>query len=61
MAVHSDEADRRRQLDLDSVVVSYENGPDRRTVYPPGIDRHERLERWLSADVDLFVSLREMR
>lgn len=61
MAVHSDAADRRCRLGLDSVVVSYENGPDRCTVYPRSLDRHERLERWLSADADLFVPLREMR
>lgn len=42
---------------LRSVVVNYESGPDRRTVYPAGVPDHERLTRWLSADDDAFVDL----
>jgi hypothetical protein len=60
MAVHSDATDART-FDLHSVVVSYERSADRCTVYPRELSHCERLETWLSADVDSFVSLREMR
>jgi hypothetical protein len=42
---------------LHSVVVTYESGPDRRTIYPADAEKHERLTQWLSADDDLFVDL----
>jgi hypothetical protein len=63
MAVHSDTSDteRDRSFDLHSVVVSYEHRADRCTVYPRERSHYERLETWLSADADAFVSLREMR
>lgn len=61
MAVYSDTGDRQRRFELHSVVVSYENRPDRCTIYPRGLSRHDRLETWLSADTDAFVSLRETR
>jgi hypothetical protein len=61
MSLHSETATRRRRFDLHGVVVSYENGPDRCTIYPRGRSRHDRLETWLSADADAFVSLRETR
>jgi len=63
MAVHSDTTDaaETRSFDLRSVVVSYEHRTDRCTIYPRGRAHSERLETWLSADVDAFVSLCEMR
>jgi hypothetical protein len=61
MAVHSDSTDDRRPIDLHGVVVSYEDRADRCTIYPRHLPRHERLETWLSADTDAFVSLRQMR
>jgi len=61
MTLHSEPATRRRQFDLHGVVVSDEHGPDRCTIYPRSRSRHDRLETWLSADADAFVSLREMR
>ncbi|WP_152041259.1 DUF7511 domain-containing protein [Salinigranum salinum] len=61
MAAHPDAADSRRTFDLHGVVVSYEHRPDRCTIYPRGLACQDRVERWLSADTDAFVSLREMR
>jgi hypothetical protein len=63
MAVHSDTSDtaRNRSFDLHSVVVSYEHRADRCTIYPRERSHYERLETWLSADEDAFVSLCEMR
>jgi len=46
---------------LDSVVVSYENGPDRRTIYPEGTSGVERMSAWLTADDDGFVPLESFR
>lgn len=42
---------------LRSVVVHYDEGPDRCTVYPDGVPDQARLTRWLSADADAFVDL----
>ena len=50
-----------RDFDLHSVVVSYEHRADRCTIYPRERSHYERLETWLSADEDAFVSLCEMR
>jgi hypothetical protein len=63
MAVHSDTTGttRDRSFDLHSVVVSYEHRADRCTIYPRDRSHYERLETWLSADVEAFVFLREMR
>jgi hypothetical protein len=44
-------------VELRSVVVRYESSPDRRTVYPVGVEEDERLTLWLSADADAFVDL----
>ena len=46
---------------LDSVVVSYENGPDRRTIYPEGTSGVERMSAWLTDDDDGFVPLESFR
>jgi hypothetical protein len=48
------------RLELHSVVVSYEEGPDRCTVYPRRDRCVERTTEWLSADVCAFVDLRSM-
>ncbi|WP_101297681.1 DUF7511 domain-containing protein [Halegenticoccus soli] len=50
-----------RDFDLHSVVVSYERGPDRCTIYPRYKRCHERVETWLTANLDAFVGLEEMR
>lgn len=58
-ALHDDRGPPRRSavVGLRSVLVRYESGSDRRTLYPPDADEHERLTRWLSADDDAFVDL----
>lgn len=64
MAVQSDREGserRNRSFDLHSVRVSYEHRSDRCTIYPRERSHYERVETWLSADADAFVSLREMR
>lgn len=48
-------------VDLHVTVVQYSCRPDRCTVYPPDVERHERLSTWLSADRDAFVSLVDAR
>jgi hypothetical protein len=50
-----------RQFELHSVVVSYEDGPDRCTLYPRRDRCVERTSEWLSADLCAFVSLAEIR
>jgi hypothetical protein len=55
------ERSRRRSFALHGVVVRNEHRTDRCTIYPRGRSHHERLETWLSADLDAFVSLQEMR
>jgi hypothetical protein len=51
----------RRSFDLHSVVVSYATGPDRCTIYPRRESARDRTTSWLSADLDAFVGLEEMR
>lgn len=51
----------RPLLDLRSVLVEYEERPDRRTVYPEGLAGVERMSTWLTAADDAFVGLDEMR
>lgn len=46
---------------LDSVVVSYENRPDQRTLYPEGTSGVERMSTWLTADDAEFVTLESFR
>ncbi|MFB6251141.1 MAG: hypothetical protein ABEI27_05555 [Halobellus sp.] len=50
-----------RRFELRSVVVRYEHQPDRCTVYPRRESCCDRMEAWLVADVDAFVSLDELR
>lgn len=61
-----DERRRRRRIDgrdyeLHSVVVQYDGRPDRCTIYPRRNDCLDRMAAWLSADLDAFVGLEEMR
>ncbi|WP_135852786.1 DUF7511 domain-containing protein [Halorussus salinus] len=49
--------DDRPDIGLRSVVVEYEERPDRRTVYPAGVSGMERMSSWLTADDDAFVDL----
>lgn len=51
----------RPQIALRSVVVEYEDGPDRRTMYPDGLDAVERMSTWLTADDPAFVDLDAVR
>jgi len=46
-----------RTYDLHSVVVSYEDGADRCTIYPRRRQCIERTTEWLSADLAAFVDL----
>lgn len=46
-----------RQIDLDHVVVRYEDGPDRCTVFPPETTGWARLSTWLTVDRELLRSL----
>ena len=48
-------------LRLRSVVVEYDERPDRRTVYPEGLSSLERMSVWLTADDAAFVSLEDAR
>jgi hypothetical protein len=47
--------------DLCTVVVKYEQGPDRRTVYPRDADEFERMTHWFTANDDAFCRLDEHR
>lgn len=49
--------DAGRSFDLHSIVVNYEDGADRCTVYPSRDRCVERTTEWLSADADAFVDL----
>ncbi|WP_435174916.1 DUF7511 domain-containing protein [Halorussus sp. AFM4] len=51
----------RPDVELSSVVVDYEDRPDRRTVYPEGLSSVERMSTWLTADDDAFVDLESAR
>ncbi|UPW00696.1 hypothetical protein M0R88_01005 [Halorussus gelatinilyticus] len=53
----TDARDGRPDVELRSVVVEYEDRPDRRTVYPAGVSGMERMSSWLTADDDAFVNL----
>ncbi|MFC4542635.1 hypothetical protein ACFO5R_11960 [Halosolutus amylolyticus] len=50
-----------RPIDLESVVVRYEDRPDRCTIVPRDCTESSRLTTWLSADIDVFVDLGEHR
>jgi hypothetical protein len=46
---------------LSATRVSYEDRPDRRTVYPADTDDVARMSTWLTADADAFRDLGTMR
>lgn len=46
---------------LASTLVTYTDGADRRTVYPPGLPSVARMSTWFTADDDAFVELSRMR
>ncbi|THE63203.1 hypothetical protein D8Y22_19655 [Salinadaptatus halalkaliphilus] len=50
-----------RTADLDSIVVRYDDGPDRCTITPRECPERLQLTAWLSADIDAFVDLQECR
>lgn len=54
---HTDDAD----AELRSLVVEYENRPDRRTLFPADLSGVERMPTWLTADADVFVNPRAKR
>lgn len=51
----------RPSIELDSVVVNYDDRPDRRTVYPAEASGIERMSAWLTAADAGFVNVDEMR
>jgi hypothetical protein len=53
--------DQPLECDLRAILVRYEGGADRRTVYPDEADDLERMTRWFTADDDAFVPLDECR
>lgn len=55
------ESTARSPDELRSVVVAYEDRPDRRTVFPPGLSGVERMSAWLTADDRAFVDLGDAR
>jgi hypothetical protein len=50
-----------REFELRSVVVDYEVGSNRCTLYPVDVTDEERLTHWLTADEDAFAALDEWR
>jgi len=50
-----------RGVELSMTVVRYSDGPDRCTVYPPGLSGVARMSTWLSADRSLFVDVASIR
>lgn len=51
----------QRPVTLESTLVQYEEGADRRTIYPPGLSSIARMSTWLTADSDAFVDLYDAR
>lgn len=50
-----------RSIDLESIVVRYDQRPDRCTITPRECTDSERVTMWLSADLDAFVELADSR
>lgn len=42
-------------------VVRYDERPDRGTIYPPGLSGIDRMETWMSVDLDVLVDLPSRR
>lgn len=51
----------RPSIGLSSVIVGYDDKPDRRTVYPEQTSGVERMSTWLTADDAGFVELESFR
>lgn len=60
-AAPSARSDRTAPIDLELVVVNYEDDPDRCTLTPRECSDEARLTTWLSANEAAFVDRREMR
>lgn len=60
-ATDSEREHPRPPVTLESSLVEYEDGADRRTIYPPGLSSIARMSTWLSADSDAFVDLDDAR
>ncbi|MFB6068611.1 MAG: hypothetical protein ABEJ90_01630 [Halobacterium sp.] len=50
-----------REFELRAVVVDYDVGANRCTLYPTDVSDEERLTHWLTADEDAFAALEEWR
>jgi hypothetical protein len=48
-------------IDLESIVVRYENRSDRCTITPRECPEAERMTTWLSADITVVVDLADAR
>ncbi|MHC3439083.1 DUF7511 domain-containing protein [Natrialbaceae archaeon A-gly3] len=59
--VRRPDSDERHPIDLESVVVQYEDGPDRCTIAPRDCPDEKKLTTWLTADVEAFVDLEDAR
>jgi len=51
----------RPDVELSLTVVRYADGPDRCTVYPPGVTGDARLSTWVSVDYGAVVDLAAMQ
>lgn len=58
---HDERADPYTAAPLAHRVVEYPTGPDRCTVYPPGLSNHARMTTWMTVNADTFVDLVEWR
>jgi hypothetical protein len=47
--------------ELRAVVERYEDAPDQCTIFPTGLDDHERMATWVSAREPSFVELEAVR
>lgn len=61
LATANERSSDSRRIDLEAIVVRYEDRPDRCTITPRECPEGDRLTTWLSADIDAFVDLEAMR
>lgn len=47
--------------DLRLAIVEYENEPDRGTIHPPHVTGVDRMETWISVDMELVVDVSAWR
>ncbi|OVE82856.1 DUF7511 domain-containing protein [Natronolimnobius baerhuensis] len=50
-----------QSITLEAIVVRYESRPDRCTILPRDCSEVEQLTTWLSADMDVFIDLEQIR